>query len=209
MTKGERTRQHIIQAAAPIFNQRGFNGCSLSEIMEATGLEKGGIYRHFENKEALAEEVLRSSLQQAVRLHTPDLTRFETAREKILFVIDHFVSAPSTIPGGCPLMNAAVDSDDGSVPLRRLVKRAFADWRIRVTDLLEEGVHNGEFSSAATPIQLADTIIASLEGAQVMSRVQGSAEPLKNVQAVLHVLVDSISSRANTKGPPTVNAKNR
>lgn len=197
MTKGERTRQHIIEAAAPIFNQRGYNGCSISEIMEATGLEKGGIYRHFENKEALAEEVLRSSLRQAVRLHTPDLERAKSAREKILLIVDHFVNAPSTLPGGCPLMNAAVDSDDGSVPLRRLVKRAFADWRARLTCVLEEGARNGEFTSVLSAAQLADTIIAALEGAQVMSRVQGSPEPLKNVQTVLHLLIDSIAAPRN------------
>ncbi len=199
MTKGERTRQHIIEAAAPIFNQRGFNGCSISEIMEATGLEKGGIYRHFENKEALAEEVLRSSLQQAVRLHAPDVARFKTARRKILYLIDHFVSSPSLLPGGCPLLNAAVDSDDGSAPLRRLVKQGFADWRSRITAVLVEGMDKGEFTTALPATQLADTIIAALEGAQVMSRIQGAREPLKSVQAVLHILIETIGRKERAK----------
>ncbi len=56
MSKGEATRQRIIALAAPLFNQHGYNGCSLNDIMEATGLEKGGIYRHFESKEELAAE---------------------------------------------------------------------------------------------------------------------------------------------------------
>ena len=47
MRKGEATRQRIIAEAAPIFNQRGFVGCSLADLMEATGREKGGIFRHF------------------------------------------------------------------------------------------------------------------------------------------------------------------
>ena len=50
MNKGEMTRQRIIEESAPIFNQRGYAGCSMQDVMEATGLEKGGIYRHFESK---------------------------------------------------------------------------------------------------------------------------------------------------------------
>jgi AcrR family transcriptional regulator len=52
--KGEATRQDIIRKAAPIFNQKGYSGAALSDLMRATGLEKGGIYRHFESKEELA-----------------------------------------------------------------------------------------------------------------------------------------------------------
>jgi AcrR family transcriptional regulator len=47
MTKGELTRKRIVEAAAPIFNQHGYEGSSLNALMEATGLKKSGIYRHF------------------------------------------------------------------------------------------------------------------------------------------------------------------
>jgi AcrR family transcriptional regulator len=56
MTKGEQTRQRIVAEAAPVFNQRGYEGSSLADLMKATGLKKGGIYRHFSSKEELAAE---------------------------------------------------------------------------------------------------------------------------------------------------------
>ena len=56
MRKGEETRHEIIRKAAPIFNQKGYEGAALSDLMEATGLEKGGIYRHFDSKQQLAAE---------------------------------------------------------------------------------------------------------------------------------------------------------
>src|SRR5437870_12914129 len=52
--KGDQTRQEIIRKAAPIFNQRGYDGAVLSDLMRATEIEKGGIYRHFESKHELA-----------------------------------------------------------------------------------------------------------------------------------------------------------
>ena len=72
MSKGEQTRQAIIEKAAPLFNQRGFEGCSMADIMEATGLEKGGVYRHFSSKEELAAAVFRYSMQTAVDLRSVD-----------------------------------------------------------------------------------------------------------------------------------------
>ncbi|MBL7756118.1 MAG: TetR family transcriptional regulator, partial [Chitinophagaceae bacterium] len=47
--KAERTRQHIIEKAAPFFNKKGYADTSLSDITAATGLTKGAIYGNFEN----------------------------------------------------------------------------------------------------------------------------------------------------------------
>ena len=54
MRKGERTRQRVIETAARVLNRHGYAGSGMSELMQETGLAKGGIYRHFDSKEALA-----------------------------------------------------------------------------------------------------------------------------------------------------------
>jgi AcrR family transcriptional regulator len=70
MRKGETTRQRIIEKSAPIFNQKGFAGSSMQDVMEATGLEKGGLYRHFSGKEELAAEVFRYTVARAEKLRS-------------------------------------------------------------------------------------------------------------------------------------------
>ena len=55
MRKGDQTRQEIIRKAAPIFNQKGYDGAALSDLMRATGLEKSGIYRHLGASRSLRE----------------------------------------------------------------------------------------------------------------------------------------------------------
>ena len=72
MGRGERTREHILEQAAGLFNRKGFAGASMSDVMAATGLQKGGIYRHFESKEALAAEGKWLSVEAA--LHPEDVT---------------------------------------------------------------------------------------------------------------------------------------
>src|SRR5688500_10214957 len=54
MGKSEDTRAKIIATAALLFNQRGYNGTSIDDIMQATNLKKGGIYNHFSSKEEIA-----------------------------------------------------------------------------------------------------------------------------------------------------------
>ena len=75
MGKGEHTRQEIIRKAAPIFNQKGYDGAALSDLMRATGLEKGGIYRHFASKQELAGDAFDHAWKIAMD------TRFEGIEE--------------------------------------------------------------------------------------------------------------------------------
>ena len=102
MRKGEATRQRIIAAAAPIFNQRGFEGASMQDLMAATGLEKGGLYRHFANKEELATEAFRFAIAESIKLRTAHVAEIPNAIDKLRKLIETFVETPSAIPGGCP-----------------------------------------------------------------------------------------------------------
>ncbi len=63
MTKGERTAQRIMDAAERLFAQNGYEGTSLREIAAAVEIQEPGLYRHFENKDALYRKVLERSLQ--------------------------------------------------------------------------------------------------------------------------------------------------
>ena len=74
MRKGEQTRHEIIRKAAPIFNQKSYERAALSDLMEATGLEKGGIYRHFDSKQQVAVEALDYAWRLASRLQRKEDT---------------------------------------------------------------------------------------------------------------------------------------
>ena len=195
MNKGEITRQRIIADAAPIFNQRGFAGCSMQDVMEATGLEKGGIYRHFGSKEELAAEAFKFALGQAVKTRTGDIGHIEGSVEKLRYLINRFVDTPSPMAGGCPLMNTAIDSDDGSTVLRALARQGIQDWRSRLVRIVETGVKQGEIRKKTDPVRIANTIIATLEGALMMSRIENSRKALQDAQATLNEFLDTIVLR--------------
>jgi AcrR family transcriptional regulator len=193
MRKGEATRQRIIAEAAPIFNQRGFNGCSMQDLMHATGLEKGGLYRHFANKEELATEAFRFAVAQNVKLRTEPLDQIAGSIGKLKKAVQMFVEMPSSIPGGCPLMNTAIDADDGNEALRELARKGIQDWRARLSRIVEAGVKAGEIRKSTEPRRIANTIIATLEGALMISRLENSRHALRDAQIMLESILTNIA----------------
>jgi TetR/AcrR family transcriptional regulator, transcriptional repressor for nem operon len=196
MRKGEATRQRIIAEAAPIFNQRGFDGCSMQDLMTATGLEKGGLYRHFANKEDLAAEAFRFALAQNVKVRTEHLDEIPNSINKLKKVVQLFVDLPSAIPGGCPLMNTAIDADDGNPALRDLARKGILDWRTRLIRIIDTGIKAGEIRRSTDPRRIANTLIATLEGALMISRLENSRNALRDAQSSLDTLLTSLERHA-------------
>jgi TetR/AcrR family transcriptional repressor of nem operon len=192
MRKGEATRERIIAEAAAIFNKQGFAGSSMQDIMEATGLEKGGLYRHFQNKEELAAESFRYALAKAVKIRTEKPDRSRGAVAHLRSLVRRFVETPAAVPGGCPLMNTAIDADDGNPVLRSLVREGLADWRKRLSELVELGIRNREISPKTQPRRVANTIIATLEGALMISRLEGTKTALQDAQAALDSFLEGL-----------------
>lgn len=194
MSKGDLTRQRIIELAAPLFNQRGFEGCSMQDILDATGLKKGGIYRHFTNKEELAAEAFRYTLSQAFKTRLPDLDSQLSAVESLQTMVELFVEIPSPVPGGCPILNTAIDADDGNPVLRKLVRDGLKDWRDRVSRIVRAGIAREEIREDVDPRAVANTIVAMLERALMIARLDGSKTALKDARAALKEMVSRLAT---------------
>src|SRR5580658_1165653 len=142
--RGEGTRRHIVEQSAAVFNRRGYAGTSMSELMAATGLEKGGLYRHFENKEDLAAAAFDYAWETVNEPRRRGIENCTTAIEKLLLLVKNFVEQPPrTLPGGCPVLNTAIDSDDGNEVLRGKARAALNQWRADIAYIVREGQRNG------------------------------------------------------------------
>jgi AcrR family transcriptional regulator len=192
MRKGEATRRRIIAQAAPLFNKRGYAGCSMHDLMQVTGLEKGGLYRHFATKEELAAEAFRFALAQSVKVRTDHLDDIPDAAEKLRRVVQLFVETPSGVAGGCPLMNTAIDADDGNPELRHLALEGIQAWRARLSAIVAAGIKAGQIGTGTKPRQVANVIISTLEGALMISRLERTKEALQDAQATLETVIMTI-----------------
>jgi TetR/AcrR family transcriptional regulator, transcriptional repressor for nem operon len=186
MTKGEQTRRRIVAAAAPIFNQHGYEGSSLNDLMEATGLKKGGIYRHFSSKEELAVEAFDYTWKDAQDARMLQVNEKSKGIDKLKQLIANFVDCRPSVAGGCPIMNTAIETDDGDPVLRARVAKALRSWLNGLQKIVKQAKERGEIRTAVDPKAVATLIVASLEGALMMSRLERNDDPLRRVQQHLN-----------------------
>lgn len=192
-TKGERTRAHIVAAAAPIFNERGFAGTSMNDILTATGLEKGGVYRHFESKDELAVAAFDYAVHALEARRRRALQNANTALERLYACIDVFGTSLQNpaVRGGCPLLNTAIDADDTHPALRERARRAMLHWQELIADLVGDAKLNGELGVAANSEVLVSVITSSLEGAIMVSRLLRDSQHMERVVAHLRAWLRS------------------
>jgi TetR/AcrR family transcriptional regulator, transcriptional repressor for nem operon len=197
MSKGEQTRRDIVEKAAPLFNQKGFEGTSLADLMQATGLQKGGIYRHFSGKRELAAEAFDYAWDKAVHKRLDGVAEVSDCVDRLKKTIDNFVERrEGLVPGGCPLMNTAVEADDGNPLLRARARKALQGWTERLSRITSEGIKKQQIDRRISPQQLSQLIIGSLEGALLISRLQKDDEPLRAMRQHLNeYLEESVRAR--------------
>jgi TetR/AcrR family transcriptional repressor of nem operon len=151
--------------------------------MEATGLQKGGIYRHFSSKEELATEAFDYSWGRAVTGRLDGVAEVPDCVNRLKKMIDNFVELRAgLVPGGCPLMNTAIEADDGNAALRARAKKALQNWTVRLSKITTEGIKKQQINHRIDPLKLSHLIIGSLEGALLISRLQNSDEPLRAIK---------------------------
>jgi TetR/AcrR family transcriptional repressor of nem operon len=113
LTKAERTKQFILETAAPIFNQKGISGANIDDVLAAAKLTKGCLYGHFESKEDLALQVVDHMLNTNGEKMLLTISKGKTAKAKVFAFLDFYKDPLNTyLKGGCPVFNIAVESDD-------------------------------------------------------------------------------------------------
>ena len=157
----------------------------MSELMAATGLEKGGLYRHFKSKEDLALEAFDHAVRVIERSRFPNLESIESPIERVEALVTQFLNARSPIPGGCPVFNGAVEHDDGNPKLRARARETFQRWVSQLASWVEDAQKLSEFSKLHKPKDVATFIYCSLEGALIARNLLGSPEPLIAAERVL------------------------
>jgi len=183
LTKSEKTRQMIIERSAVLFNTKGFAATSLSDILEATGLAKGGVYGHFDGKDAIAVAAFDYSyakLQSELRAHT---SKVNSGRSKLNAVLDFYkdYTLKPVIPGGCFLLNTAIDADDNIPFLKVKAKAALNDMLSSLQNMMELGIRLKEFRSSLLVQKEAELMFALIEGGIMMSKLNDDPAILNRI----------------------------
>jgi AcrR family transcriptional regulator len=199
MRKGEMTRRAIVERSAPVFNTKGYSGASVSDLVRATGLEKGGIYNHFGSKEELSLATFEYAVGRIGERYEEALEGKEGALERLFAVIDVVSTLVEDPPvaGGCPILNTAVESDDANPVFKEKARGAMTGWHRLIGSITKRGVSRGELPERTDPYEMASLVTATLEGAIMLSKLYD--DPVHMRRAVDH-LKDHLRSLAREAG---------
>ena len=172
---------------------RGYHGCSLQDIMDATKLKKGGIYNYFSNKDEIAYAAFDYSFNLILDRFTEALAKAKSSKEKLYAILDVFASfyKEPVSEGGCPIFNTAVDSNGTHPELTEKAREAVNTLKRYIEIKIDEGKESGEFKQETKSEELSSLIILTTEGALIMSRVNNDAAP---VTAAIKHLKQTINS---------------
>jgi len=187
MGKGEETRERVLAQAAAVFNVRGYAGTAMSDIMAATDLEKGGIYRHFASKEQLALAAFDYAVSQVRRRFAEGLAGKAHAADLLVAFLAVFRGYAQRPPlaGGCPVLNTAVESDDTNPLLRERARAVVEEWRALIQTTVQAGIDRNELRPEVDGARLALLMIATMEGAVMLTQLLSDPAPLE--QAFTHL----------------------
>ena len=190
-TKGEQTREKILNQAAQVFNRQGFRATTINDLIEAAGTTKGNLYFHFSGKEEVGLEVLRREkeaflkfLDAALKGDTPGAgldNFFRSAYEK---------HHSRDFVGGCPFGNTALEASDTAPVFAELVAGVFDEWIGKIQNKIAEAQEAGQVRGDLPAQDLAELVVATVEGGIMQARLQKVEGPMSRALATLRVLLD-------------------
>ncbi|MCA6380043.1 MAG: TetR/AcrR family transcriptional regulator [Cytophagales bacterium] len=196
MRNPDETKGAILHHAGSLFNVRGYKATSISNITEATGYTKGAIYRHFKNKEKLEEQSLVYLTEIMFEKLRIQIKEHETASDKLKAIFYFFESyvTKSPIKGGCPLLNVAIEADDNSPHLRKKAHAILEVLRESIKTILANGIKFEQIRKDIDKEYYATVIIASLEGAIMMSKLSRTNHDIGMIIRHLEATIKTIEN---------------
>jgi TetR/AcrR family transcriptional regulator, transcriptional repressor for nem operon len=192
ISKAERTRQLIIERSAPLFNQKGYAGTSLQDIMVATGLTKGGIYGHFDSKEEIALAAFEYAAGIVTRMIGERVMSKDNASDKLKAILQFYKTYLFSPPvqGGCPVLNTAIEADDTNPLLRASVVKVLNRLHKAVANIVLQGMERGEFKPGTDAQKFSILLVSMVEGGIMLSKAYGDSKYLNTVIAQLEHMVE-------------------
>ena len=184
MTANGNTAARILSVAEDLVRTRGYNGFSYSDIAEAVGISKPTIHHHFATKEELARALIdnysRSFSEALNQISSSPVTSVAKLRG-----YTELYAAALRENKMCLFGMLATEQESLSPDTRAQVSAAFDEQYAWLSDLLSTGRDMGELQFSGPPLHHAHHIVSNLQGALLLAKSLGSAQPFASSASIL------------------------
>jgi TetR/AcrR family transcriptional repressor of nem operon len=181
-------REHILNAGLKVMFRSGYQGASVRDICAAAGAPQGSFTNHFRSKEAFAQEVLDryfANLQGVVKEALEDQSLSPRQRLKRYLDLISGVLAVDKWRRGCLIGDFSLEAACQSKLLRRRLEAIFQEWRSPFAVCIAEAQNAGEIDSMFDPLDLAEFLLASWEGAILRMKVERGPAALNRFKNIV------------------------
>ncbi len=197
--KGENTRQLIIDKATILFTKNGYGQTSLSQILAATGLAKGGFYFHFKSKEELGIAVLNSLDECWTKEMLPGMLKGRNAKEKLELLFSRPGDCCCSSDGLRPtilLLNLATEMMEVNDRFSQSIQRIFEVWCRTLERVIEEGQREKVFREDVDPTAISAIILSNIIGANLLALLNHRTDIyVRQLSALRSVLFQGIAAQ--------------
>ena len=179
------------------FPPKVFLSTSISDILEAVGTSKGGLYNHFKSKEDLFFAAMSEARKIWRQRNLDGLQQVERPVDKIKKLLtnyrDKYLADAENFPGGCIFVTLAVELNDQRPHLAREVNEGFLRFKRMLKRLLDQGKEAGDLRQGVDTALVAEMVFSSILGASVMYISDKSMATLdRNICAICDYLTQII-----------------
>ena len=190
--KGAGTRAHIVDSAATVFADLGYDNARMSVLVDATGLTKGAVYFHFDSKESLALAVLEDKNREWVSKVRSALSSVPAGRrlEALLPTMLTIHRDDPTVWAVSKLTRNLTDLGQDS-PVRRRVAEVNQEWVDLVGAVVGEAQERGEVRADLDSVSVAIALIGAFDGLKALhdTLTEDGTEPFASGAQALGAMV--------------------
>ncbi len=159
----EERREQIITAAMALFAEKGFHQATMNDLVVASGLSKGGLYWHFDSKEALVLAILEQVFTHDVSMSAQILEADGSAAERLAQMMRQSAAEIVSLKPMMTIFYEFYALASRTAEVRAVITRYFKQYQTLLAQLIEQGTAAGEFRASDAPT-CAKLLIAQVEG---------------------------------------------
>jgi AcrR family transcriptional regulator len=156
-TKGQRTRNSILEVAAALATEEGLDPLSIGRLAEATQMSKSGLFAHFGSK----EELQLATVDHAAKLFVAEV--IDPARSapkglaRIWALCDHMIgyAERQVFPGGCFFAATSFEFNNRTGPVRDRIEEMIRSWLSYLEHAVEQAQEAGELDAKVSAREIA------------------------------------------------------
>lgn len=198
MSKGDETRERILDGALRLASLEGIEGLTVGGLATALGMSKSGLFAHFGSKEELQVQVLKTAIERFRQVVVEPALKARRGVPRLRALFERWLewTNDASLPGGCIFVAAAVELDDKAGPARDFLVRAQQGWLQTLARAARIAMQEGQLRADLDPEQFAYEVWSLALGYHHLRRLLRDPQASARVHAAFDRLLGDARARS-------------